>query len=70
VKLFEALIKKIGPGVMSLNENSLMTLMKCLSILVDGKRQSISKNALDICIFICQSIGSENYLKLMQFCLK
>lgn len=55
---------------MQLGENTLMTLMRCFSALIDGKRQNLSKQSLDICMFICQSIGSENYMKLMQFCLK
>lgn len=44
--------------------------MKCLSTLIDGKRQNLRVAALDICISMCKSIGSDNYLQLMQFCLK
>ena len=44
--------------------------MKSLSCLVDGKRQNLRNSALDICMFICESIGSDNYLSLMNFCLK
>lgn len=44
--------------------------MKCLSNLIDGKRKNISNSVLDICIFICNSIGSDNYLQLMQYCLQ
>lgn len=55
---------------MQLSENTLMGLMKCFYTLVDGKRQNLSKQTLDICMFICQAIGSENFLKLMQYCLK
>lgn len=69
LKLLEALVQKIGSGVMQLSENTLMGLMKCFSNLVDGKRQNMSKQTLDICMFVCQAIGSENYLKLIQYCL-
>jgi len=55
---------------MQLGENTLTTLMKSLSHLVDGKRQNLRNSALDICMFICESIGSDNYLTLMNFCLK
>ena len=44
--------------------------MKCLASLIDGKRKNLKTSALDICIFACNAIGGENYLKLMQFCLK
>jgi len=55
---------------MGLSENTLSILMKSLSYLVDGKRQNLRNSALDICMFICDSIGSDNYLTLMNFCLK
>lgn len=64
------LIQNVGAGIMQLNENTLSSLMKCLSTLVDGKRKNLKNSALDICIFICNAIGSDNYMKLMQFCLK
>lgn len=55
---------------MQLSENSLLTLMRCFSAIIDGKRQNLSKQAIDMCIFIFNCIGSENYMKLMQYCLK
>jgi hypothetical protein len=63
------LIEKVGSSMMQLSENTLLTLMKALSILVDGKRQNLRILALDICMFICESIGGDNYLTLMNFCL-
>jgi hypothetical protein len=44
--------------------------MKSLSNLIDGKKQNIKLGALDICIFVCSSINSDNYLQLMQYSLK
>jgi hypothetical protein len=43
--------------------------MKALSAMVDGKRQTLCNSGLDICMFICESIGGENYMSLMNFCL-
>ena len=64
------LIEKVASGLMQLSENTLTTLMISLSQLVDGKRQNLRNSALDICMFICESIGGDNYLTLMNFCLK
>jgi hypothetical protein len=69
VKLLGALIQKVGNKVMMLSENTLTTLMRALSAMVDGKRQTLCNSSLDICMFICESIGGENYMSLMNFCL-
>lgn len=69
VKLLAALLQKVGSGIMQLSEDTLTRIMKALSTMVDGKRQTLRTSALDICMFVCESIGSDNYLKLMQFCL-
>jgi hypothetical protein len=55
---------------MQLSENTLTTLMRSLMFTIDGKRQTLRTQILDICIFICEAITSGNYLQLMQFCLK
>lgn len=44
--------------------------MKNLCGLVDGKRQNLRNQGLDICLYIYNLIGSENYLSLMNYALK
>ena len=44
--------------------------MRVLHALISGKRQNLHNQALDICIYIYNLIGSENYLYLMNFSLK
>ena len=70
IKLLTVLIQNIGAGILQFIYNIILTLMRCLSSLIDGKRKNISNLALDICMSICNSIGSDNYLQLMQYCLK
>ena len=70
VKLLEVLAQNIGQAIMQLSKNTLNCFMKCLSNMVDGKRKSLQSAALDICLFVCRTITSDNYLNLMNFCLK
>ena len=44
-------------------------MMKGMSILVNGKRNNMKTSALDVCVFIFNQIGSENYLQLMDYSL-
>ena len=43
--------------------------MKGMSALINGKRNNMKNGALDICLFIYNQIGSENYLQLMNYSL-
>jgi hypothetical protein len=44
-------------------------LMKGLSFLINGKRNNMKTSALDVCVFIYNQIGSENFLQLLNYSL-
>lgn len=69
IKLLALLIQNIGQGIMQMSPNSLQTIMVSLSKLIEGKRQNLKNSSLDICIFIYNLMGSENYLNLMNYSL-
>lgn len=70
VKLLARLIENIGNSFVHLNPETLQNIMKNLAGLIDGKRQNLRNQGLDICLFIYNLIGSENYLSLMNYSLK
>jgi hypothetical protein len=63
------MVAGVGGGLTQLNPSTLQTLMKALSLLVEGKRNNLRTNALDICLFIFNQIGSENFLQLLNYAL-
>lgn len=70
VRLLSRLIENVGNSFVDLDANALQSIMKNLSGLVDGKRQNLRNQGLDICLFIYTTIGSENYVSLMNYALK
>lgn len=64
------LIENIGASLIHLKTETLETMMKNLYGLIDGKRQNLRNQGLDICLYIYSLIGSENYLSLMSYSLK
>lgn len=70
LKLLAVLIQSVNIAIMQLNSDTLTSIMRCLSSLIEGKKQNMKLSALDICMYICNSINCDNYLQLMQFCLK
>ena len=70
IKLLAKLIEKVGNQIGQLNPETLKDLMNSLETLIEGKRQNMQKQALDICMFLYNVLGSENYLYLMNFALK
>lgn len=70
IKLLARLIENIGGSIIHLNPNTLQNMMINLYLLVDGKRQNLRNQGLDICLYIYNLIGSENYLSLMNYSLK
>jgi len=52
-----------------INPHTLQILMKGMSALINGKRNNMKNGALDICLFIYNQIGSENYLQLINYSL-
>lgn len=69
IKLLALLIQNIGQGFMQINPQTLQTIMLSLGKLIEGKRQNLKNSSLDICLFIYNQIGSENYLSLMNYTL-
>jgi hypothetical protein len=59
----------INGALTQINPNTLQTLMKGMSLLISGKRNNMRTSALDVCIYICTQIGSENFLQLLNYSL-
>lgn len=69
LKLLNVLVQNIGGSITQLNPNTLKTIMIALSYLIDGKRADFKNTALEVCFNIFKSIGSENYMNLMNYSL-
>ena len=67
--MLSGIISNIGNNITQMNANTLQMIMKGMYFLINGKRNNMKTGALDICIFIYNQIGSENYLQLMNFSL-
>lgn len=67
--MLAAMLTKIGGAITQINPNTLQGIMKGMSLLINGKRNNMRTNALDLCLFIYNQIGSENYLQLMNYSL-
>lgn len=63
------MIMNIGPSLTQINPGTLQILMKGMSLLVNGKRNNMKTSALDVCVFIYNQIGSENFLQLLNYSL-
>lgn len=70
MKLLARLVENIGGSLVHLTPDTLQNVMKNLYGLIDGKRQNLKNQGLDICLYIYNLIGSENYLSLMNYSLK
>ena len=67
--MLSGIISNIGNNITQMNANTLQMIMKGMYFLINGKRNNMKTGALDICIFIYNQIGLENYLQLMNFSL-
>ena len=70
IKLLSILIQNIGQGIMQMNPEVLKKIICSLEMLIEGKRQNMKNKSLDICMFIYNVIGCENYLNLMNYSLQ
>jgi hypothetical protein len=68
--LLARLIENIGASIIYLKPETLQNIMKNLYSLIDGKRQNLRNQGLDICLYMYNLMGSENYLSLMNYSLK
>ena len=59
----------IGGALTQLNPSTLQMLAKGMSLHINGKRNNMKTSALDVCVFIFNQIGSENYIQLMNYSL-
>ncbi len=69
LKLLAAICANVGSDMTKLDGNTLSLITKSLNFLINGKRNNMRTNALDICVFLVGQIGVENYLQLMDFSL-
>ena len=69
LKLLSVLIMNIGPSLTQINPNTLQMLMRGMSFLSNGKNNGMKTSALDVCVFIYNQIGSENFLQLLNYSL-
>lgn len=58
IKLLAKLIEKVGNQIGQLNPDTLKDIMHALEVLIEGKRQNMQKQALDICMYIYNILGS------------
>ena len=69
IKLLSVILMNINSALTQINPNTLQTLMKGMSLLINGKRNNMRTSALDVCIYMCTQIGSENFLQLLNYSL-
>lgn len=69
IKLLSGILNNLSAALTQINPNTLSHIMKGMSYLINGKRNNMKTSALDVCLFIFNNIGSENYLQLMNFAL-
>ena len=69
IKLLAGVLTNVSAALTQINPNTLGHIMKGMSYLIKGKRNNMKTSALDVCLFIFNNIGSENYLQLMNFSL-
>ncbi len=69
IKMLAGILSNIGGSITQINPNTLQIMMKGMSYLIRGKRNNTKTNALEICLFIYNQIGNENYLQLMNYSL-
>lgn len=69
IKLLAAILNNLSGALTQINPNTLQVIMKGMSYLIHGKRNNMKTSALDVCLFIFNNIGSENYLQLMNYSL-
>ena len=56
-------------SIIQINPNTLQMLMRGMSFLSNGKNNGMKTSALDVCVFIYNQIGSENFLQLLNYSL-
>lgn len=67
--MLSGIISSVGGNLTQINPSTLQIIMKGMHFLINGKRNNMKTGALDICLFIYNQIGSENYLQLMNYSL-
>lgn len=57
MQLFSNLLQKVGSNFTLLCEENVLLIIRNLSSLINGNRQSLVKQSIDMCILIYHSIG-------------
>lgn len=70
IKLLARIIQNVKHSIMQLSPDALQNMMKNLFTVIDGKRQNLKNSGLDICLYIYNLLGSQNYMSLMNYSLK
>lgn len=69
IKLMAKLIENLGGGLAQLKPETLQKVMKSLTFLLDGKRQNTKNWSVQICMYIYNLIGNQNYYNMMMYVL-
>ena len=70
IKLLAGILSSLSGNLTQINPNTLQKIMQGMHYLINGKRNTTKTSALDVCLFIFNNIGAENYLQLMSYSLK
>lgn len=70
IKLLAGILSSLSNSLTQINTDTLQVIMRGMYFLINGKRNTMKTNALDVCLFIYNQIGSENYLQLMNYSLQ
>lgn len=68
--MLAGILSSLSASLTQINPSTLQIIMKGMHYLITGKRNTMKTSALDVCIFIFNQIGSENYLQLMNYSLQ
>jgi hypothetical protein len=67
--MLAGILSSLSASLTQINPSTLQIIMKGMYFLITGKRNTMKTSALDVCLFIFNQIGSENYLQLMNYSL-
>ena len=70
IKLLAGILSSLNNSITQVNPNTLQIIMRGMHYLINGKRNTMKISALDVCLYIFNQIGSENYLQLMNYSLQ
>jgi len=69
IKLLAGILSSLSSSLTQINPNTLQVIMRGMFVLITGNRNTLKSSALEVCFFIYNQIGMENYLQLMNYSL-